>query len=230
MDLDHPGTFRNFYHDSTDTLSLPHNDVHSLFQDASGTIWLSLHNGLARLIDKDAMRFKVYMTGPEVEEAARNRDGDHEVWRAFERPEEPGVLWLGTLYGVVRFDTDTGDWARYVPDPDAGNQNGVFSVTQDPLNPGVLWIPTFGGGLNRFDIRTKSFVSYRTDPDNPNSLPDNAVGFRPNRPLRHRMGGDERERDHALQSRRRGFRAHSLKSRKSELAAVAICLCHSRVA
>ncbi len=40
---------------------------------------------------------------------------------------------------------------------------------------GVLWIGTWGGGLNRFDRETKRFTRYVNQPDKPESLSDNAV-------------------------------------------------------
>lgn len=45
-----------------------------------------------------------------------------------------------------------------------------FSVDQ-----GLLWIGTWGGGLNRFDPVTEQFTRYRHDPDNPGSLRHNTV-------------------------------------------------------
>ncbi|HEY5564482.1 MAG TPA: two-component regulator propeller domain-containing protein, partial [Rhodothermia bacterium] len=66
-----------------------------------------------------------------------------------------------------------------MPHPDYKGTNRSFNevrrLTQDPANPGFLWVPTFGGGLARFDIRTKQFLTYRTDPGNPNGMLSDAV-------------------------------------------------------
>jgi ligand-binding sensor domain-containing protein len=43
----------------------------------------------------------------------------------------------------------------------------VTAILRD--NNGNLWIGTHGG-LDRFDEKTNSFIHYRHDPDNPNSL------------------------------------------------------------
>ena len=40
---------------------------------------------------------------------------------------------------------------------------------------GILWIGTFGGGLNRLDPATGEFTRYLHDPEDPNSLSRNGV-------------------------------------------------------
>ncbi|HET9223468.1 MAG TPA: triple tyrosine motif-containing protein, partial [Roseiflexaceae bacterium] len=51
--------------------------------------------------------------------------------------------------------------------------NHVLEVIED--QEGILWIGTFGDGLNRFDRTTGTFTAYRHDPFNPGSLSQNVV-------------------------------------------------------
>ncbi|HTO93381.1 MAG TPA: SpoIIE family protein phosphatase, partial [Bacteroidota bacterium] len=51
--------------------------------------------------------------------------------------------------------------------------NGVWALCAD--HTGALWVGTFGGGLDRFEPSTGTFVHYRHDPANPSSLINDAI-------------------------------------------------------
>src|SRR5262249_5708941 len=57
--------------------------------------------------------------------------------------------------------------------PKSLSNNNVPSIYED--RAGELWIGTVGGGLNRYDAKSRSFTIYRNDPGNPNSLSNNSV-------------------------------------------------------
>ncbi|HEX9658902.1 MAG TPA: two-component regulator propeller domain-containing protein, partial [Rhodothermales bacterium] len=103
---------------------------------------------------------------------------DNEAYGFLERPEEPGVLWVGTSTALVRITVDTRETERFAMDPSykGGNpiQNATWRLAQDPVNPSILWVPTFGAGLGRFDVRAKRFVVFRSDKDDPTGPLDDA--------------------------------------------------------
>ncbi len=81
------------------------------------------------------------------------------------------MLWVGTNEGLNRFDKNTGQWHRYLHDPDdpySISSNIVGDVFED--QDGLLWIGTFDNGLNRFDPETERFTRYQNDPDDPTSF------------------------------------------------------------
>ena len=87
-----------------------------------------------------------------------------------ERSEDSkGTLWIGTWGGGLHrlvlsadaegFDPETLSFARYQADPadpSSLSNNGVMSIYED--RQGALWIGTVGGGLDRFDRESESFV------------------------------------------------------------------------
>ncbi|GAB3942189.1 hypothetical protein GCM10028805_06420 [Spirosoma harenae] len=93
------------------------------------------------------------------------------VFRMYEAPSEPGVLWLGTDGGVERLDRKTGRRTTY-GHQDRNNQsisNGyVFGMAED--KQGRFWVGTQGGGLNLFDRKRGTFTHLMHDPANANSL------------------------------------------------------------
>ena len=94
-----------------------------------------------------------------------------------------GIIWAGTMKGLLRFDPSTDAWKHYANDPADANTLAVemiFSIAADPQDPtGVLWLGTNGGGLNRFDAHTGKVTRYNTTNGLPNDvvygvLPDDA--------------------------------------------------------
>ena len=88
--------------------------------------------------------------------------------------DSQGFLWVGSQDGLNRYDGYTFKVFKHDPDdPGSISHNSVLSITED--RDGYLWIGTWGGGLNRFDRITETFVRYRSDPKEPSSLSNDTV-------------------------------------------------------
>ena len=86
-----------------------------------------------------------------------------------------GFIWIGTDQGVNKYDGY--HFTTYKHDPDNSNSlshNRIWSIFED--RSGVLWMGTFGGGLNRFDRASGQFT--RFDTDDFQNVTDEAVEFR----------------------------------------------------
>jgi signal transduction histidine kinase/ligand-binding sensor domain-containing protein len=178
MDLDNPGVFEHYPYDEEDESGVCDRVVYNIFESSSGDIWLATKNGICRVDPANPGRFDSRMAdGPRPRARSGFQGSDYEVYDILERPQEPGVFWLGTVRGLVRIDTETGDSERFLIDPDPTSTgvrpNLVWRLTQDPTNPSILWIPTNGLGLARFDVRAKRFILFRADEDNPTGLATN---------------------------------------------------------
>jgi PAS domain S-box-containing protein len=85
-----------------------------------------------------------------------------------------GFLWIGTQDGLNRYDGYTFHIFKHnAEDLTSLSHNSILSITED--KDGSLWVGTWGGGLNRFDPITETFVRYRADPDDPSSLSNDTV-------------------------------------------------------
>ncbi len=74
--------------------------------------------------------------------------------------DRDGILWLATQEGLNRYDGYTIRTYLHEPDePGTLSHDWVWTVLED--RSGTLWVGTDGGGLNRFDRRTGSFIHYR---------------------------------------------------------------------
>lgn len=156
------GRFTTYLHDPADPFSLSNDEVHRLFVDHTGTLWVATDDGLDRF-DPSTGRFKVYKVDPQ------SRLSQSYVSVA---EDQQGVLWLGTHYsGLHRFDPATGQFTVYKSTPSHPgtiSDNMVPSVRFD--SSGTLWLAT-QNGLNKFDPSTGTFTAY----DQRNGLQGNAL-------------------------------------------------------
>jgi signal transduction histidine kinase/ligand-binding sensor domain-containing protein len=144
--------------------------------DRDGMIWAGSHtgHGLSRF-DPTTEQWTLY----QYDEDDPRSLGSNNVYAIFE--DSSGVLWIGTQGGGLnRLEGVTEDgrarFTRYRHDPDNAHSlaaDFVYSICED--RSGVLWIGTYGGGLDRFDRETGTFFHYQHDPQDPHSLSDDRV-------------------------------------------------------
>ncbi len=53
------------------------------------------------------------------------------------------------------------------------SNNAVTAILED--SSGIIWIGTYGGGLNRWDRKTNQFTHFRHNPSNPKTLKSDTI-------------------------------------------------------
>jgi ligand-binding sensor domain-containing protein len=99
-------------------------------------------------------------TGPEI--VAPTTQSGPIIWRHFSTANDPVKtmtmdgpnLWMGTSKGMIRFNTQTGEYQTYSPKNTGGGivSRGIYVIRVDPK--GNKWVGTYGGGLSKFDGTT----------------------------------------------------------------------------
>lgn len=85
-----------------------------------------------------------------------------------------GYMWFGTRDGLNRFDGYKFTVFRNDPkNPNSISNNTINSIVED--KNGIIWIATWGGGLNRFDRTTEKFSHLKNIPDNKTSIASNLL-------------------------------------------------------
>jgi signal transduction histidine kinase/ligand-binding sensor domain-containing protein len=84
-----------------------------------------------------------------------------------------GFLWIGTDYGLNRFDGDEFIVSKHDPDnPNSISDNHIWAIHEDSRNN--LWVGT-DNGLNLYDRKRNSFLRFFHDESDPWSLSSNRI-------------------------------------------------------
>ena len=168
------------------------NVILSLYEDRNGRLWIGTYGGGLCQYDRASRQLTHYRFDPDNPQSL-NSDV---VLSLYE--DRSGVLWIGTKDGGLNtlvlspgsgqapdkaagLTPERAQFSRYRHDPDdprSLSHDRVRTIYAD--RAGTLWIGTEGGGLNRLAPESeqgapKSFIHYRHDPDDPQSLGHDAV-------------------------------------------------------
>ncbi|WP_321425846.1 two-component regulator propeller domain-containing protein [uncultured Bacteroides sp.] len=80
-----------------------------------------------------------------------------------------GALWIGTTYGLMRYNRQTDDFTR-IPEL---NGKFIYDIKEDAH--GNLWLATYANGAYRYDINKKKWKNYLHNENDNNSLPYDKV-------------------------------------------------------
>ena len=146
---------------------LPDTVIYSLYQQSNGILWIGTRNGLIRF-DVLQQRFKHIALG---------NDGSDYINKIV--PGSDRTLWLGTGGGLIEYDPAVGIVRKFQHDP--GDPQSIANNSVSTLlldRSGKIWVSggsISGGGLNVLDTASGQFQHYLSNPDDPESLPNNFV-------------------------------------------------------
>ncbi len=160
-----------------DENSISNNHVRSIAGDSYGNLWIGTYaGGLNRMNKKtgDITRFLHNPNDP-------NSIGGNQIQSLY--IDEDNICWIGTFGGGLNYfdlnsnyNSDSINFHKFV-----NNEANSTSLTDNrvyiilPDSNDVLWLGTFGGGLNKFYKKENRFISYRYDPNDLNSLSNDKI-------------------------------------------------------
>lgn len=181
--LDHldlkTGRFEHFRHDPNKPDSLSDDLFMAVYVDARNMLWAgTLGKGLDSLHPWTG-RVTHYRHDPENPASIAD---DNIASIIGDRRQG---LWIGTFGGLSHYDPKTKSFTNYSNDPAnpaSLTENKVVSLYLDSKR-NVLWIGTWGGGLNQLDLndprhadpQLATFTNYRHDPNDPSSLSEDSI-------------------------------------------------------
>lgn len=158
------------FHHLTMSQGLSQGSVVCILQDRWGFMWFGTQDGLNRY---DGYTFTVFKHSP-TDSTTLN---DNFVITLAE--DSSGTLFVGTLNTpdeLNRFDRATETFSHISKsgiDLRHARVSSAFQSYEDPS--GVLWSGSPGAGVTRLDAQTGSVTTYKHEPSDPASLPDNRV-------------------------------------------------------
>ena len=157
------GEIVGYSHDPSDPSGLSSNHIEAVFMGDPGTLWVATSRGLDELRMESGV---VYHHRRDPSEPSSLIDD--EVVSLYQ--DRGSVMWVGTGKGLSRWNTLTNAFG-YVSESSAGLSSDT--VTSFGLQSAdVLWIGTFGGGLNRMNRNDGTIERFRHDASSPSSLSD----------------------------------------------------------
>ena len=154
-----------FESNSSDPNKIPGQEIPFVFKDQQGKIWVANQNYLCQLIDRRKGIFKRFLY---------NNDFKAEFSRPCVLPAKGGNFWISSRNGLICFNKNSGSVKRFTykpDDPNSLNNNFIKSLCPDLKQPDkYLWLGTVGGGLNKFNYKTKTFSHYMVKDGLPNNV------------------------------------------------------------
>jgi signal transduction histidine kinase/streptogramin lyase/DNA-binding NarL/FixJ family response regulator len=199
-------SFELYRHNPNNRNSLAENSVFNVYQDKLGMMWISFASKGLDKFDRRTDTFTHYPDMPGGLAQSTLEDNTGLFWMAgaggifsFDRTSgtysdvyplqcksgqiilpdrnNANILWVGTDAGLVRFDKTTKQWMKFRHEPN--NPDSICNDTMWNLfmdKAGFIWIPTYGGGLDKFDPETEKVVAhYKNSPNDPKSLGSDAL-------------------------------------------------------
>lgn len=133
--------------------------IWSIFKDSQARVWLGTReNGLVQF-EKETGPVRIFDSSP-----GRQGPRVSDNIRVIEE-DLGGNLWLGTdSEGLIRLHPDTGEIKVFREGSGPNTlSNDMIKSLYFSREDGVLWIGTYGGGLNALDTRQEKFYHYSTE-------------------------------------------------------------------
>ena len=188
------GAIEKYTHDGGDSTSISHPTTRVAFSDRGGVLWFGFHaGGLAKLYLL-RREFAYYRTkspvlsfleeGNQVWLGGRGAglrlltlktgavkryldDQLSDTWTTKIVAGENGSIWLATQdHGLMHFTPRTGELETYDSQSEVGSDT-IFSMLRDQE---IMWIGTYGAGMSKLDLKTKTLIPFKSDPTNPQTL------------------------------------------------------------
>ncbi len=156
--------------------SISDNHIRSILDYGNGFLWIGTYSGGLNKFNKSTGKSKHYAKIP----GDSTSIGANQVQSIFKDREQN--IWLATFGGGLNklsyadIKSNKISFKRFTNnsnDPFSISDNRVYTIYQD--GEGILWIGTFGGGLNKFDSKTERFISYKNILGDESSISNNRV-------------------------------------------------------
>ncbi|MBS4034827.1 MAG: hypothetical protein KGZ85_10200 [Ignavibacterium sp.] len=169
----------HFYFNNSSSSIIPTNRITKLVWDENDFIWAATFGkGLLKCQQKNGKySFSTYNFSPE------NKNGLSDDKLITLLLDSEKNLWIGTFYGGLNLlpkseKNSAPSETKFVRFEPSIKSNSISSKTVMALiedKSQNIWIGTFGSGLNKYNINTRTFTIFRHNPTNQSSLADDDV-------------------------------------------------------
>ena len=146
-------TFTVYMHDSNNPFSIEANNVRAINQDEDGYIWVGLNSTSVEHVlnkfDKKTQKF-IPVNSTKNDVMAIYKD-------------TYGMFWVGTYYGgidIINPKTGAFQNISYNPDKALNLTSNIITTFFEDTITNIMYVGTRGGGLNMYDVKSKSYLGH----------------------------------------------------------------------
>ncbi|MFT4924446.1 MAG: signal transduction histidine kinase/ligand-binding sensor domain-containing protein [Phenylobacterium sp.] len=160
---------------------LSHNTIRAIYKNAEGVLWVGTADGLNKAANVSST---AGFTHFKHQNANTNSLSSNFILAIAQDAEQDLWLGIGNDGGLNRYNPATGAFKHFKNNPSDSSSlsnDSVLSLFLSKHNNNsknskdILWVGTYGGGLNRYDRQTQSFVRFKHHSEDPYSLSNNFV-------------------------------------------------------
>jgi PAS domain S-box-containing protein len=166
--------FAHIKHVNGDPTSISNNVIRCISEDRTGMLWVGTDNGLNRY-DRTTGKFTSFY----FDEHDRTSISGGVISSIYE--DKKGTLWIGTIgRGLNRFKRVKQAFERFQcnnEDPDGISRDKVFCIHETYSTRGeqILWVGTYGNGLNKFLVNERRVLHYKANAEKPGCLSNDDI-------------------------------------------------------
>jgi signal transduction histidine kinase/ligand-binding sensor domain-containing protein/DNA-binding response OmpR family regulator len=147
-----------------DSGSLSENDIRVLYEDRSGHLWIGTESGGFCSFNPETNNFTRYYKSQGDSSGLISNFVTSFGESVYNNKQ---YLWIGTNYGLNRYDPESKTYSRYFPEGTqkkySANQNFIGAIARDSTSR--LWVGTWKEGLFYFDPAMDQLVPYIPKPE-----------------------------------------------------------------
>lgn len=150
-------TITTFRSNRADSTALPNSYIQALYEDRSGVLWIGTRGGGVCMFDRITEKFRA----SSWECKSILNLGGTDVFAFCEGSGDR--FWVGTDAGLIGIDRVSQRCEIFAHQPGSAqslSNNKVRCVFEDTF--GIVWVGTEGGGLNRFNPKNGSWLTFQT--------------------------------------------------------------------
>ncbi len=164
-------TFKRYLANPENPFGLKFNAVLSVEEDAEGQLWVGTWSGGLHRFDRKTERFYNYFPDPNDPHSLPSQF----IWSILH--DQDNNLWVGSERGGLSLYRRESDDFYHFPQaewPDEKQISNPFVWTMMEDSRGNIWVGTLDG-LDKMEKKSKTFVHYRYDAGDPQSISNNRI-------------------------------------------------------